>query len=116
MSKRAPLTIPINDDLGCILAAHRTEFMESFGPPLQEHFLFAWGSPVPSDPTRHTISIKHGWESRRRRAGVVFATRLAENGVAEDVGSNGPHEPGHAGTVLAHPNGCQGPRCIGGEV
>jgi integrase len=87
-------TIPINDDLGSILAAHRTEFMRSFGPPLQEHFLFAWGSPMPSDPTRHTMSIKHGWESLRRRAGVVcrlhdlrhtFATRLAENGVAEST-------------------------------
>ncbi len=31
------------------------------------------------------MSIKHGWESRRRRAGVVFATRLAENGVAEST-------------------------------
>jgi integrase len=87
-------TIPINDDLASILAAHRTEFMNSFGPPLPEQFLFAWGSPLPSDPTRHTTSIKHGWESLRLRAGVVcrlhdlrhtFATRLAENGVAEST-------------------------------
>jgi len=87
-------TIPINDDLASILAAHRTDFVNAFGQPLPEQFLFAWGSPLPSDPTRHATSIKHGWESLRSRTGVAcrlhdlrhtVATRLAENGVSEST-------------------------------
>jgi integrase len=82
--------IPIKDDLSGILASHWAKFAETFGVPQTDHFIFAYGSPVPSDPTRHVIDIKHGWETLRKRAEVscrlhdlrhTFATRLAENGV-----------------------------------
>lgn len=87
-------TIPINDDLGSILAAHRTQFVKSFGEPDSANYLFAWGSPLPTDPTRPVSDLKHGWENLRDRAGVscrlhdlrhTFATRLAENGVSEST-------------------------------
>ena len=87
-------TIPINADLRSILAAHRVEFVAAFGEPHPEHYLFAWGSPLPSDATRHTTDPKHGWEKLRKRAGVscrlhdlrhTFATRLAEIGVPEST-------------------------------
>jgi integrase len=86
--------IPINDDLASSLAAHRLKFVESFGEPDATHYLFAWGSPLPTDPTRPVSDLKHGWETLRDRAGVscrlhdlrhTFATRLAENGVSEST-------------------------------
>jgi integrase len=86
--------IPINDDLASVLAAHRTQFVKAFGEPNSAHYLFAWGSPLPTDPTRPVSDLKHGWESLRKRAGVscrlhdlrhTFATRLAENGVSEST-------------------------------
>ncbi len=87
-------TIPINDDLGAVLAAHRVQFVAAFGEPNSEHYLFAWGSPLPNDPSRPVSDLKHGWETLRSRAAVscrlhdlrhTFATRLAENGVPEST-------------------------------
>lgn len=87
-------TIPINDDLASVLAEHRAEFIKAFGEPSSDHHLFAWGSPLPTDPTRPVSDLKHGWETLRDRTGVscrlhdlrhTFATRLAENGVPEST-------------------------------
>jgi len=86
--------IPINDDLASVLAGHRVEFINAFGEPDSKHYLFAWGSPVPADPTRHVSDLKNGWETLRERTGVscrlhdlrhTFATRLAANGVPEST-------------------------------
>ena len=86
--------IPFNSDLSSVLARHREGFVKAFGEPQPEQYLFAWGSPLPSDPTRHVTDPKHGWEKLRERAGVscrmhdlrhTFATRLAENGTPEST-------------------------------
>src|SRR5580698_5070817 len=63
-------TIPINDDLASVLAAHRAEFIKAFGEPDAAHYLFPWGSPLPTDPTRPVSDLKHGWETLSDRAGV----------------------------------------------
>jgi integrase len=86
--------IPINDDLASVLAAHRGWFVEKFGEPRPEHYLFPWGKPVPSDPTSHATDVTWGWDHLRTDTGVAcrlhdlrhtFATRLAENGVSEST-------------------------------
>ncbi len=86
--------IPINDDLATTLAAHYARFNEDFGEPLPEHYVFPWGSPLPTDPSRPVSDVKHGWETVRDLAKVscrlhdlrhTFATRLAENGVSEST-------------------------------
>ena len=87
-------TIPINDDLAPILAAHRAWFVERFGEPMPNHHLFPWGKPVPSDPAKHATDITWGWDKLRELAGVhcrlhdlrhTFATRLAESGASEST-------------------------------
>jgi integrase len=62
--------IPINDDLAAILAAHRAWFVERFGEPRPNQYLFPWGKPVPSDPTRHATDITCGWDRLRIATGV----------------------------------------------
>ena len=60
----------------------------------RNYFVFAYGSPLPTDPTRHVTEVKHGWNTLGKEAGVscrlhdlrhTFATRLAENGVPEST-------------------------------
>jgi integrase len=86
--------IPINPDLARVLASHRNWFLERFGQPKSTEYLFPWGKPVPSDPTRHATDITWGWDQLRKNTGVhcrlhdlrhTFATQLAENGVPEST-------------------------------
>lgn len=85
--------LPINGELASILAAHRAWFVERFGEPQPEHYLFPWGSP-PSDPTRHATDISRTWDTLRKDTGVEcrlhdlrhsFATQLAEDDVPEST-------------------------------
>ena len=43
--------IPINDELGVVLAAHRAWFSKEFGEPKPDQYLFPWGKP------RHATDI-----------------------------------------------------------
>lgn len=86
--------IPMNDELGRVMSVHRAICAERFGELKPSHYVFAWGSPWPVDPTRHITGVKHAWESLRRTAGVscrmhdlrhTFATGLAEGGASEST-------------------------------
>jgi integrase len=86
--------IPINDDLAHVLGEHLSWYVDHFGVPKPYHYLFPWGRPEPSDPTRHTTELKKAWTELRTRTGVscrlhdlrhTYATKLAENGVPEST-------------------------------
>jgi integrase len=86
--------IPINDELLAILKAHRLWFVEHFGTPSPDAYLFLWGSPVPKDPSRHVTEVKTAWTKARKSAKLscrlhdlrhTYATQLAENGVPEST-------------------------------
>jgi integrase len=86
--------IPINSDLASILVSHRSDFVTRFGEPQVAHFVFPWGSPWPTNPTRPVSGVKHAWETLRAKARLscrlhdlrhTFATGLAENGVSEST-------------------------------
>jgi len=86
--------IPINYELGSVLATHREWFVKHFGEPEPEQYLFPWGKPRPCDPARQATDITWGWDELRKETGVccrlhdlrhTFATRLAENGASEST-------------------------------
>ena len=86
--------IPMNDELTTILSSHREWFIEHFGEPLPDHYVFPFGSPQPTQPDRHVTDISSGWDLIRRAANIrcrlhdlrhTFATQLAENGVPEST-------------------------------
>lgn len=87
--------IPIGNDLQSALSMHLTWFRERFKQdPEPNHYLFPFGSPTPSDPTRPTTTMKTAWGALREAAGVscrmhdlrhTAATKMAEAGVPEST-------------------------------
>jgi integrase len=86
--------IPMNDDLLQVLCAHARWFTNRFGTAEPEHYVFPFGSPFPSDPTRPTVELKTAWDSIRKAAGVqcrwhdlrhTVCTKMAEAGVPEST-------------------------------
>jgi len=86
--------IPMNNDLYHVLCAHAKWFTDRFGATQPEFFVFPWGSPLPSDPTRPSVELKTAWESIRKTAKVrcrwhdlrhTVCTKMAEAGVPEST-------------------------------
>lgn len=86
--------IPMNRDLFLLLSIHAEWFTRKFGKTLPEHFLFPYGKPQPTDPTRPTTSMKTVWTSIREEAQVecrlhdlrhTALTKMAEAGVPEST-------------------------------
>jgi integrase len=86
--------IPLNDDLFHLLSAHHGWFDQKFGEPKPEHYLFPFGKPQPTDPSRHVTGMSTVWESIRRKAAIqcrlhdlrhTALTKMAEAGVPEST-------------------------------
>ena len=83
--------IPLNETAIAALQAHASWYIERFGECKPEWFVFAFGSPLPNDPTRPITSFKTAWIKVRKEAGVkgrwhdnrhTLVTELAEGGAA----------------------------------
>jgi integrase len=86
--------IPMNNDLFLLLTAHAEWFTGKFGETRPEYYLFPFGKPAPSDPTRPTTTLKTVWGSIRDEAKVscrlhdlrhTAATKMAEAGTPEST-------------------------------
>src|ERR1022692_3137656 len=62
--------IPLNDTAIVALEAHASWYIQRFGECKPEWFVFAFGTPLPKDPTRPITSFKTAWIKVRQRAGV----------------------------------------------
>ena len=76
------------------LEAHASWYIQRFGECKPEWFVFAFGTPLPKDPTRPITSFKTAWIKVRQRAGVkgrwhdnrhTLVTELAEGGAGDEV-------------------------------
>ena len=86
--------IPMNDDLFALLSMHADWFAQKFGETKPEYFLFPFGKPQPTDPTRSTTTLKTVWGSIRKEAKIscrlhdlrhTALTKMAEAGVPEST-------------------------------
>lgn len=86
--------IAMNPMLRALLESYAGWYAERFGPVEPGWYLFPFGKPTPSDPTRHITDITGAWDALRKRAGVdcrfhdlrhTAATKFAEAGVPEST-------------------------------
>ena len=86
--------IPLNETAIAAMEAHAAWYAQRFGECRPEWFVFAFGSPLPADPTRPITSFKTAWRKVRQKAGVkgrwhdnrhTLVTELAESGAGDEV-------------------------------
>jgi integrase len=86
--------IPMNAEVQQLLIRHAEWFTEKFGQTRDTFYLFPWGAPTPTDPTRPATSMKKAWNALRIKAKVncrthdlrhTVATKLAEAGTPEST-------------------------------
>jgi integrase len=86
--------VPLNSEVYQALIEHRAWYRKRFGEISDEWYVFPWGKPRPSDPTRHITSFKKAWSTTRERAKVkgrwhdnrhTLITELAESGAGDET-------------------------------
>ena len=86
--------IPLNETAIAAMEAHAAWYARRFGECKPEWFVFAFGSPLPADPTRPITSFKTAWIKVRQNAGVqgrwhdnrhTLVTELSESGAGDEV-------------------------------
>jgi integrase len=87
-------TVPFNSELYDALVQHRAWYEKKFGAIQDEWYLFPFGRPKPSDPTRHVTTLKTAWDNIRKKAKVkgrwhdnrhTLITELAESGAGDET-------------------------------
>jgi integrase len=86
--------VPLNSEVYEALRVHRAWYVERFGAADEDWYVFPWGKPKPSDPTRHITSFKKAWNTVREKAKVrgrwhdnrhTLITELAESGAGDET-------------------------------
>lgn len=86
--------IPMNGDLFQLLTARADWFTSRFGETRPDYYVFPFGKPQPTDPTRPTTTLKTVWKSIRTEAKVscrlhdlrhTALTKMAESGTPEST-------------------------------
>ena len=86
--------IPLNETAMAALEAHAAWYTRRFGECRPEWYVFAFGSPLPKDPTRPITSFKTAWIKVRKKAEVkgrwhdnrhTLVTERAESGAGDEV-------------------------------
>jgi integrase len=87
-------TIPLNSSLLPVLREYAVWYREKFGETRPEWYVFPFGRPRPSDPTRPITTFKTAWKNFRRNAKVTgrwhdnrhtLITDLAESGAGDQT-------------------------------
>jgi integrase len=87
-------TIPLNSAVLRALAEYILSYEAIFGQPRPEWYVFPFGKPTPSDPTRHVTTLKTAWNTVRKAAQVegrwhdqrhTAITDLSESGAGDQT-------------------------------
>jgi hypothetical protein len=87
-------TIPLNSGLLPVLLEYAEGYKEKVGARQPEWYVFPFGEPQPTDPTRHVTTLKTVWTKVRENAGVTgrwhdnrhtLVTELAESGAGDQT-------------------------------
>jgi len=87
-------TIPLNSALLPVLREYLVWYKERFGAAKPEWYVFPFGKPTPSDPTRPVTTLKTAWNNIRKNAKVTgrfhdnrhtLVTDLAESGAGDET-------------------------------
>ena len=87
-------TIPLNSSLLPVLREYAVWYREKFGETRPEWYVFPFGRPRPSDPTRPITTFKTAWKNVRKNAKVTgrwhdnrhtLITDLAESGAGDQT-------------------------------
>lgn len=87
-------TIPLNSALLPELLEYAEWYKQRFGETRPEWYVFPWGKPRPSDPTRPVTTLKTAWNNIRENAEVTgrwhdnrhtLITELAESGAGDQT-------------------------------
>jgi integrase len=87
-------TIPLNSALNVSLMEYAAWYKERFGEVRPEWYVFPFGKPRPTDPTRPVTTLKTAWQNLRTTANVsgrwhdnrhTLITELAESGASDQT-------------------------------
>jgi len=87
-------TIPLNSAILPVMREYAEWYEDRFGRIQPQWYVFAFGKPWPSDPTRSIVTLKTSWDNVRKRAGVsgrwhdnrhTLITDLAESGAGDET-------------------------------
>lgn len=87
-------TIPLNSELFAVLSDYAEWYKHKFGAIRPEWYVFPFGKPQPTDPTRHITTLKTVWTNIRAKANVkgrwhdnrhTLITELAESGATDQT-------------------------------
>ncbi len=87
-------TIPMNEDLFAAGVEYATWYTDRFGIAQSDWYMFPFGKPRRTDPTRPQTSLKTAWRNVRAKSRVegrfhdaryTFVTDLAESGAGDEV-------------------------------
>ena len=82
--------IPMNADLMAALVEYLGWYRERFGETKPDWYVFPWGKPFPSDPTRPVTNIDTAWQNVKAKAGIEGRARFHDQRHTwkSDLGSN----------------------------
>ena len=87
-------TIPLNSVALAAMVEYAKRYTERFGTIQPKWYVFPFGKPRPSDPTRPMVTLKTSWTNVRKKAGVTgrwhdnrhtLITDLAESGAGDET-------------------------------
>jgi integrase len=87
-------TIPLNSALLEAMVEYSRWYTKRFGTIQPEWYMFPFGKPRPSDPTRPMVTLKTSWGNARKKANVqgrwhdnrhTLVTDLAESGAGDET-------------------------------